>query len=342
MKEKTRFDGINGLRAIAAIGIIIMHVAANTTYNIGSPIYTKIVPMFGLFTFLFMVISAFCLCCGYYDKLKNNKITLNEFYKRRYSRIFPFFVLIVLAEVVYQHDMAALYEGTMDLTLSFAFLPNPEITITGVGWTLGVIFAFYMLFPFFVFLIDNKKRGWLTFIVSILIALCCVNYFFTDKFVVSYFTPKHNFLYCFMFFAVGGLIYLYKDDILKLKKYFKIPCMLLCIALSVIFAAYITNYKEYRIFYLVPLFATYLIYTITYGGKILDNKITKFISKYSMEIYLCHMLIFRIVEKLGLLYLFGNGILSYIVTSIIVIIGSFILSIGFRYVYDLVYAKLGK
>lgn len=333
-KDVKKYNGIDGLRAIAAIGIIIMHVAANANYNINSYAYTKIIPMFGLFTFLFMVISAFCLCCGYYDKLKNNKITLNEFYKKRYARIVPFFAIIVLLEVIYQHSIGAVYEGFIDLTLSFSFLPNPEISVIGVGWTLGVIFAFYMLFPFFVFLFDNKKRGIIVTIISILITVACINYFFTDQFVMGNFTAKHNFLYCFMFFAGGGLLFLYKDKFTEAKKIYRIPILILCASLSIFFALYITNIKEYRILYLLPLFASYLIYVISFDSKILSNKITSFISKYSMEVYLCHMVVFRIVEKIGLLYIFGKGLVSYIISSIVVIIVSFIIAIIFRYFYD--------
>ncbi len=339
MKENIKYGGINGLRAIAAIGIIVMHIAANTKYDISSYFYMKIIPLFRFFAFLFMIISAFCVCCGYYKKIKNNEISLNDFYKKRYARIFPFFALIVLFEMIYQHNIAAVYEGTMDLTLSFAFLPNPDIAIVGVGWTLGVIFMFYMLFPFFVFLFDNKKRGWITFFTSIIMALCCINYFFTSSFVIDNFIPNHNFLYCFMFFAGGCLIYLYRDRLFCIKKTFKIPYLILCMFLTTVFVLYVSNNAEYRIFYLLILFMAYLIYAISFSGKLLDNKVMCFISKYSMEIYLCHMLVFRIAEKLRLLYLFGTGLLSYVIISLFVIMCSFVLAILFNRLYGAVIIK---
>ena len=46
---------------------------------------------------------------------------------------------------------------------------------------------------------------------------------------------------------------------------------------------------------------------------------TKFISGISMEIYLSHMVMFRVVEKTGLNQMFGNGVLQYIVTVMLVL-----------------------
>ena len=77
--EKKHYGAIDGLRAIAAIGIVMMHMGANNNYEIGGYIYNKIIPSFTNFVFLFMVISAFGMCCGYYEKIlkindRNSKI----------------------------------------------------------------------------------------------------------------------------------------------------------------------------------------------------------------------------------------------------------------------------
>ena len=51
--------------------------------------------------------------------------------------------------------------------MCFNLLPNPNIEVIGVGWLLGTVFTFYMLFPFFPFLMDNKKRGWMVLLLSL-------------------------------------------------------------------------------------------------------------------------------------------------------------------------------
>lgn len=66
--EKKHYKSIDGLRTIAAVGIVMMHMRANNNYEIGGYVYNKIIPSFTNFVFLFMVISAFGMCCGYYEK----------------------------------------------------------------------------------------------------------------------------------------------------------------------------------------------------------------------------------------------------------------------------------
>lgn len=49
--EKKHYGAIDGLRAIAAIGIVMMHMGANNNYEIGGYIYNKIIPSFTNFVF---------------------------------------------------------------------------------------------------------------------------------------------------------------------------------------------------------------------------------------------------------------------------------------------------
>ena len=76
------------------------------------------------------------------------------------------------------------------------------------------------------------------------------------------------------------------------------------------------------------LFATssLLIYAIICQPKILQNKITHFISGISMEIYLSHMAFFRVVEKLGFHKLIGDGWLQYFMTLVVVLCGAMLFS----------------
>ena len=61
--------------------------------------------------------------------------------------------------------------------------------------------------------------------------------------------------------------------------------------------------------------------------SILQNRLTKFISGISMEIYLSHMVMFRVVEKTGLNQMFGNGVLQYIVTVMLVLAATIVFSV---------------
>ena len=71
-----------------------------------------------------MVISAFGMCCGYYEKILKNEITLEKFYVKRFKKILPFFALLVFVDLIMSPSIESLYEAFADLTLMFGFLPN--------------------------------------------------------------------------------------------------------------------------------------------------------------------------------------------------------------------------
>lgn len=44
--EKKRYDGIDGLRIIACVGIVMMHVRANNSYDISGFVYDRLIGSF--------------------------------------------------------------------------------------------------------------------------------------------------------------------------------------------------------------------------------------------------------------------------------------------------------
>lgn len=209
--EKKHYGTIDGLRAIACIGIVMMHIAANNSYEISGFIYNTMIPSFTNFVFLFMTVSAFGMCCGYYQRMLDNKVNLSAFYAKRFKKILPFFGTLVLLDVVMSPSINALYEAFANLTLLFGFLPGAgNITVIGVGWFLGLIFVFYICFPFFCVLLKNKRRAWMAFGMSLIYNYVCISYFDVDR---------TNILFCACYFIAGGLIYLYRDKIGSLNRW---------------------------------------------------------------------------------------------------------------------------
>lgn len=65
-----RYGALDGLRVYAAIGIVLMHVLSNIGVKPSENYMTEtLIPWFTDFTLMFMVVSGFSLCCGYYDKV---------------------------------------------------------------------------------------------------------------------------------------------------------------------------------------------------------------------------------------------------------------------------------
>lgn len=309
-----RYEGIDGLKAYAIIGIALMHVLANGEYRIGGFVFERLIPSFTNLVFLFMMVSGFGMCCGYYQKIVDQKISVEDFYKKRYIKIWPYFTLLCALDFVISPSKESLFEVFANLTLCQGLLPNAKISVIGVSWTLAVIFVFYMLFPFFCFLIGNKKRAWRVAVVALVFNWLCANYFKAGR---------TNIVYDAIYFIVGGLIFLYRKELAEFASKHKVIAGAILLIAAVAYFALGGNTLTMLFFCVAA-----LVYTLgCKRGGVLVNPVAKFLGGICFEIYLCHMVIYRVLEKLHLVHLFENGLLAYIFTAVAVICGSVVFSV---------------
>lgn len=353
------YPNLDGLRTLACINLLFFHVWANSTIR---PIENWIASN-GREVFLFMMISAFSLSCGYFYRFQNNSVSINAFYKRRYRKILPLFVFLILIDVL--HTFASegfslteamkgtLYQAYADITLAFGFIVDSytDIEVVGVGWFLGVIFIFYMLYPFYTFLICTKKSAWLAFLVAI-------GLYFTAEF---YFVPvkgtsfdKSNIIYCMPYFLAGGIIFKHREDIeswAAKKVRGCISCYGLLLAMTLGFTIAFFSMPQIRMvpFSNLLLFAFWMVYAVSESASkgeraksFLNNRLMHFLSTVSMEIYLCHMAVFRVVEKLDMGSVITNGDCLFLVTCLMVLVGSIVFAVLWQKVEKFVFYKSFK
>lgn len=309
-----RYEGIDGLKAYAIIGIVLMHVLANGKYGVGGFVFEQLIPSFTNLVFLFMMVSGFGMCCGYYQKVVDRTISMEDFYKKRYIKIWPYFALLCAVDFVISPSKDSLCEVFANLTLCQGLLPNANISVIGVSWTLAVIFVFYMLFPFFCFLLGNKKRAWGVAAAALVFNYLCSSYFNAGR---------TNIVYDAIYFVVGGLVFLYRNNLAEFaQKHKMIAGAILMVSTVLYFVLGCFTFK--MLFFCVAA----LVYTLgSNQGGLLVNPIAKFLGGISFEIYLCHMVIYRALERLKLIHLFGDGILAYTFTAVAVICGSVVFSV---------------
>lgn len=325
-----RYNALDGLRAFAIIGIVLMHVRANGGYQVGGFVFNQMIPAFTNLVFLFMMISGFGMCYGYFEKIVERKITVEEFYNKRYVKIWPFFALLCILDLVMSPSVHSVYEVFANLTLCQGLLPNAKIEVIGVGWTLGVIFVFYLLFPFFCYLLSNHRRAWLTFAVALIYNILCTVYFFDGNHMPEGFSARTSFIYCAVFFVTGGLIYLYRDKLEIFAMKYRLLALLLCMIATV--AYFVAGAYAGMI---LLLSSVLLIYALGINREgILINPVTKFIGGISFEIYLCHMVIYRVLEKFHLNHLLANDLVAYIVASIGTIAGAIMFSVCIKWIMN--------
>ena len=320
---KERYDNLDGLRVLSCIAIIAMHIKANANYQIDGWLFQKVVASWVHLVALFLMISGFGMFCGYYEKFKNGRVDLNSFYTKRYKKILPFFITLILIDIVIDRTLSHLIEGITEATLVFGLLPNNQPNVIGVCWTLGVIFLFYMLFPFIVFLCWDKKRAVMAFIGAIVISLFCSIYYFTSMFSVYGFVPRHTFLYCSPWIIGGGITYLYRNEVKGFVSQHRWLWLAGCVVLDVIWHFVPGEVGGTDIWMLknLVLYLPWLMYAISVECSFLSNKVMKYLSGISLELYLAQMVIFRAIEKANGLYLFGKGWVSFIFVWIVLLVG---------------------
>lgn len=82
-------------------------------------------------------------------------------------------------------------------------------------------------------------------------------------------------------------------------------------------------------------FAAWLMYAIGSKDIVLNNRVAKYLSGISMEIYLCHMMFFRVASMLHLDKFIHNNDMLYIATCIATFIGAICFSHVIKYyVFD--------
>jgi len=329
--SKGHYDSIDKLRVFSAIGIILMHVLANGNYQLHGFVFEHLISFFTELVFLFMIISGFSMCCGYYDKIVNNTISFASFYSKRFAKAWPFFALLCVMDFVISPSLESAYEVLANLTLCFGFIPDAHISVIGVGWFLGLVFVFYMIFPFFCYLLMNKRRAWLSFFAALLLNYLCV---------VHYDAGRTSIAYSGVFFMAGGMIFLYRRQLSTLADKY---CWLLWLGAAagagVYFRFGLSTLTVLTIFSLVMITALK-----SRQGRLSTwiSPVVKKLSEISMEMYLSHMVIFRVIEKLGFTHLFSSELASYVTTAAGTVLGTILFSVCVKIILNKIGCIIGK
>lgn len=151
---------------------------------------------------------------------------------------------------------------------------------------------------------------------------------------------RHSFLYCLPYFLIGGIVYLYKDEIERFVNQFKV--ITLCVVLALTVGYYITpdviNSINIVVIKTLILYTGWLSLALGYDNRLMNNKFTNYISNLSMEMYLSHMVVFRIVEKIGVTERIESPIIRYMTTYLLLVM---LLVIGLT-IYRKAMNKLGE
>jgi peptidoglycan/LPS O-acetylase OafA/YrhL len=162
--KKIQFPGLNGVRFIAALLVIVDHTELFKSY-LGYPTlwansYSAYLGAFGVS--IFFVLSGFLITYLLLEEQQEAPIRIRHFYLRRILRIWPLYYLIVVLGFfviphldffqvpIYSSDMGdslhrlLLFVG---LAANVAFVYLPTIPFANVLWSVAVEEQFYLFWP---------------------------------------------------------------------------------------------------------------------------------------------------------------------------------------------------
>ena len=162
-----RIKGIDFLRGIAILLVIGRHLGEipNSLNNYSSTMLKawKLVGWIGVD--LFFVLSGFLISSIIFNKIKNNNFSISDFYKKRFLKIYPLFLIVLILPVFFLNNVP------IKSILSELFFMQGYITgLWQHTWSLCVEEQFYILFPVIVLLL--VKANALKKLPYILIVMC--------------------------------------------------------------------------------------------------------------------------------------------------------------------------
>lgn len=309
---------INGLRAIAVIGVVLYH------FNI------SFVPGGFSGVDVFFVISGFLMTGIIFQAIENNSFSILNFYIARANRIIPAlaFLCIILLFFCWFYLAPIDYKALgKDVASSIVFFSNMTY-LNEAGyfnassnekwllhtWSLSVEWQFYILYPLLLVLINKiipiKKMNILIPLGTLISLIFCIIATYLWPEAAYYLLPTRAWEMMF-----GGIAYLYplKLDI-KYKKLFEI------IGIALILGSYLIISKENSwpgYLALIPVIGTFLIIQANINNSYFtDNIIFQKIGNWSYSIYLWHWPLAVVIYYYSLPHQF-----SYVLIILSVLLG---------------------
>lgn len=360
MKNKIYFEGLNELRAFAALAVVMHHIelyknrlGLDSLYDISlTKYFIENLGKNGVY--LFFVLSGFLITYLLLEeKSSTGKISVFKFYNRRILRIWPLYFIVLLigflllpyfyklnpfffeGQTFYNQKIENLVYGN-NLLLFIFFFSNIALQIYGPvagasqSWSVSVEEQFYFIWPWIV----KKFANYLWIVLFLIIILINLLNFKIGLF------DEHPFLRAFFktftidFMAIGGLMALvYRKHEVIIRRLIINKTNILLILISVLM------HLIFKISHISMAFSFGLLIIMVIENK-LDVKWFSGLGKWSYGIYMYHPMVmyfsFSIVNKLNVKSVIGSNLMYYsLVFGLTIVISYF----SYKYI-ELFFLKL--
>lgn len=338
METKKYFPSLSILRIFGAFLIVTMHVYVLGSFAFNNSYVDLIVRHLSCFVELFFLLSGFSISCGYFDRILNGSFNdIKKYYISRFIKIVPLFLIINLIEMVltFEFPQSLVYVFS-NMTMLFGFMSNAAMPVASLGWTLGVIFCFYLLFPFIVSIMSSRKGEIIALIISFLLFVV-MKYFFVQT------GERQNIILWLFHFVLGVSIYKNINIFRKMesKIWIFVLYIVFVVCATVGYFALVAN--SFDVSLITPfLFSAWIIMFLNFNGEIFEKTFFKYVGTISFDVYLLQMLVFRFVEKCGAVSYFKQFDFGFFVVLVIVLMILIIASLCWEFINSKIQPLLKK
>jgi len=297
MNNTNHLYSLDLLRGFSGYGVAYCHLNAflynNSNYEYYSLLFVE---------FFFILIGLFLY--PQLIKVLNNKKNLMIFYKRRWIRTLPLYVIfLLLVSSIFDANFTNDFFKYLFFVqkISPNFLSNDYYP---VAWSLSIEEFFYLFFPLIILLMGKKNIILKTIILFI--SLITLKVFFADMVNSNFF--RTGTFFRFDAILLGFILRYFHDKLFKIK-YFSF--------LLLLFSLYFFNYfkdtilGQEEVFFIKVLFVLFLQvisclvlnsffifeYLINFN---LFKKFSTLVSRQTYSVYLMHIILIYLFEKLNL------------------------------------------
>lgn len=209
LETTDRLAGIHGLRAIAALTVVVFHV--HGIHKLEMPdSFSLIKTHFGLGVQLFFVLSAFSLFFSTQSRVGKNQ-WVQDYFIRRFFRIAPLFYLMIsvwywVSNVDFNQKIPA-YDVLLNFLFLFNLVPEKQDSIVWAGWTIGVEMLFYAILPVLLVYIRNIRGALVLLAVGVTVTTAARMAYDSSAQTLIQAYGHHSFLSQFGVFCAGIFSY---------------------------------------------------------------------------------------------------------------------------------------
>jgi len=300
---------LNFVKFIACVFVVLIHI--KFPGNIG--LYISCLARFAV-PFFFMI-------SGYYSyKVINTK----NHVKKHIIKILKISIIATISYFIfnilyyyYYHENKNLIETffTFDNLKYFIFFN--QINFAGHLW-----FLYALLYNYLIYYIAYKKKKVLYFLIPILLSINIIIGIRINLFGLNYknFVIRNFMFVGLPFFMIGNFINKYKTKILKLFSNTFLICIIIISSITSIIECVYIGYLDLHISTIFLTISIFLWCILNPNFIKKNNLIAIFGEKYSLGIYLSHLMLITIIKNIIPSELLDNNILNYVLPIFIIFI----------------------